>query len=112
MICYDPRGMSWGQWNSLTTELFAAQQLGIVDEEQWRQYADGMAGIGYFLNSGVPDSRGFQTWQDWASRLVGIMNLAESASDSDIPNQNNAATSRTFTNTTNPRSGRGITSFP
>jgi len=34
-----------------------------------------MAGIGYFMNSGVPDPRGFKTWQEWASQLVGIMTI-------------------------------------
>jgi hypothetical protein len=34
-----------------------------------------MTGIGYFVNSGVPDSRGFDSWQDWAQRLVGIMDI-------------------------------------
>lgn len=111
MICYDPRGMSWNQWCALTTELFASQQLGIVDEENWRQYADGMAGIGYFLNFGTPDSRGFNTWQDWASRLVGIINLPNPSNYVDIPNQLGSATAGTFTGNANSRSGVGITSF-
>jgi hypothetical protein len=56
-------------------ELFAGQQLGTVDEVDWKLWVDGMAGIGYFNNSGVPDSRGFDTWQDWAQVLIGIMNI-------------------------------------
>jgi hypothetical protein len=34
-----------------------------------------MQGIGYFVNSGVPDARNFETWQDWAKSLVGIMDI-------------------------------------
>jgi hypothetical protein len=75
MTPYDPRGMSWDQWVKLTDELFAPQQLGTVPEERWRDWVDGMAGIGYFLNSGVPDSRGFESWQDWAAQFVGIMSI-------------------------------------
>lgn len=46
-------------------ELFAANQLGVVLENRWTEWADGIAGIGRF--PGVPDSRNFATWQDWAS---------------------------------------------
>jgi hypothetical protein len=56
-------------------ELFAAQQLGHVSEDQWRDWVDGMIGIGYFGQSGVPDHRGFSNWQDWAKAMCGIMSL-------------------------------------
>jgi hypothetical protein len=56
-------------------ELFAPNQLGTVDESQWRDWAAGMQGIGYFVNSAVPDPRGFNEWQDWAETLVGIMTV-------------------------------------
>jgi hypothetical protein len=35
-----------------------------------------MNGIGYFVQSGVPDHRGFANWQDWAQQMTGIMSLA------------------------------------
>lgn len=75
MITYDPRDMTWDQYCPLMAELFAAQQLGTVPEERWTEWVDGLTGIGYFINSGVPDSRGFDSWQDWAERLVGIMDI-------------------------------------
>jgi hypothetical protein len=56
-------------------ELFAAQDLGTVPEERWTEWVDAMSGIGYFGNSAVPDSRGYETWQDWAQALVGIMDI-------------------------------------
>ena len=74
-VAYDPRGMSWDQWCSLTAEQFAAQQLGTVPEENWASWVDALSGIGYFMNSGVPDSRGFDAWQDWAQQFVGIMSI-------------------------------------
>ena len=61
---YDPRGMEWGYWCSLMAELFAANQLGVVPEENWLDWANGIAGIGRF--DGVPDGRNFDNWQDWA----------------------------------------------
>lgn len=75
MTTYDPRGLSWDRWCALMNELFAAQQLGVVPEDHWRDWANGMQGIGYFANSGVPDQSGFQSWQDWAKSLVGIMSI-------------------------------------
>lgn len=75
MITYDPRGMEWDQYCPLMAELFAGQQLGTVPEERWAEWVDSFSGIGYFVNSGIPDSRGFDSWQDWAERLVGIMDI-------------------------------------
>jgi hypothetical protein len=73
MIAYDPRGMTWDQYCKLMEELFATNQLGHVPEEDWRQWVDGINGIGYFVQSGVPDHRGFENWQDWAKAVTGIM---------------------------------------
>jgi len=75
MITYDPRDKSWDTWCGLMAELFSAQQLGTVPEERWKDWADGMQGIGYFVNSGVPDSRMFDNWRPWAEQLVGIMTI-------------------------------------
>ena len=75
MTTFDPRGLSWDMWCELMADLFAAQQLGIVPEDRWREWGDGMAGIGYFMSSGVPDTRTFERWEDWAASLVGIMDI-------------------------------------
>ena len=75
MIAYDPREMSWDQYCKLMAELFASNQLGYVPEERWRQWVDGLNGIGYFVQSGVPDHRGFQSWQDWAEVMTGLMSV-------------------------------------
>lgn len=73
MVTYDPRNMTWDQWSSLMAELFAVQNLGIVPEEQWKDWADAMSAFGSFQSSGVGDSRGFEKWQDWAYHLIGTM---------------------------------------
>ena len=75
MITYDPRGMTWDQWCKLMAELFAQQQLGTVPEERWKDWASGIQGIGFFVNSGVPDPRLFNNWKDWAAQMVGIMSI-------------------------------------
>ena len=72
---FDPRDLTWDYWCASMADLFASQQLGTVPEERWRDWANGIQGIGYFVNSGVPDARNFETWQDWAKSLVGIMDI-------------------------------------
>ena len=67
--------MTWSQYNKLMTELFASNDLGYVPEEKWRDWVDGMSGIGFFVQSAIPDQRSFENWQDWAESMVGIMNL-------------------------------------
>ena len=79
MISYDPRGMSWDQYCKLMEELFASNQLGHVPEEKWRDWVDGMNGIGYFVQSGVPDHKLFDNWQDWAQALVNAVNPRQTA---------------------------------
>lgn len=77
-VVYDPRFHTWDSWASLMCEAYAEQQLMIpASEDQWRDWADGMTAIGYFNNSGVPDSRNFENWQDWAQALVGIVSVEQ-----------------------------------
>lgn len=75
MIAYDPRGMDWNQYCKLMAELFAPNQLGYVEEENWRQWADGLSGIGYFSESGIPSHHGFEHWYQWAEQLAGILSV-------------------------------------
>ena len=75
MVVYDPRDLSWDEWCARMAELFAGQQLGTVTEDRWQDWASGMQGIGYFVQSGVPDPRGFDDWREWAKSLVGIMSI-------------------------------------
>jgi hypothetical protein len=72
---YDPRNMEWDYYCRLMEEQFAPNQLGHVTEDKWREWVDAMNGIGYFVQSGIPDHRGFVTWQEWAMQLVGIMSV-------------------------------------
>jgi hypothetical protein len=75
MVTYDPRNMTWDFYCSLMAELFAGNQIGTVPEENWRDWVDGINGIGYFGQSATPDQRMFDTWQEWAENMVGIMSL-------------------------------------
>ena len=68
---YDPRNLTWDAWCALMSELFAANQLGVSPESEWRQWADAVSGIGRF--AGVPGSVGFKTWQDWAFAFANAL---------------------------------------
>jgi hypothetical protein len=76
MVTYDPRNMDWDFYCALMNELFASQQLGTVPEHEWREWVNGLSGIGYFGNSNIPDSRSYDSWQAWAQNMVGIMSIA------------------------------------
>jgi hypothetical protein len=75
MVTYDARNMEWPLYCSLMAELFSSNDIGTVPEENWREWAAALSQLGNFGQSGVPDSRGFETWQDWAEQLVGIMSI-------------------------------------
>lgn len=67
--------MEWPLYCSLMAELFSANDIGTVPEENWRDWVNGINGLGNFGQSGTPDARAFDTWQDWAVAMVGIMSL-------------------------------------
>ena len=75
MVTYDPRGMTWDMYCKLMEELFAPNQLGHLPEEEWRTWVDGVNGIGYFVQSGIPDHRLYSKWNEWAEAMCGIMTL-------------------------------------
>jgi len=75
VVTYDPRGMEWDTYCKLMEELFAPNQLGHVDEEHWMDWVDGLNGIGYFTQSGIPDARQFSDWRGWAEAMCGIMSI-------------------------------------
>ena len=68
---YDPRNLTWDAWCALMSEMFAANQLGVSPEDEWRQWADAVSGIGRF--SGAPGSTGFGAWQDWAFAFANAL---------------------------------------
>ena len=73
MISYDPRGHTWDSWCKIMAELFAKQNLSVVPEDNWREWADRLSQYGYFGSQGMPRQGGFTTWQDWAAALSGVL---------------------------------------
>jgi hypothetical protein len=53
------------------SELFAANQIGVSPEDNWREWANALSGIGRF--PGVPGSNGFATWQDWVFAFANAL---------------------------------------
>ena len=75
MNAYDPRLMSWNQYNHLMNELFASNGLGIVDENNWKDWAVRLMSIGNIMRHGIPDPSGFSDWKKWAEQLAGILSI-------------------------------------
>lgn len=68
---YDPRGLSFVQWASLLVEMFADQNLEYpTDNTDWKMWAYGLSGNGYFTQYNIPTPDGFNNWEDWAMRVV------------------------------------------
>jgi hypothetical protein len=67
--------MEWPQYCKLMAELFSSNDIGYVEEDRWRDWVDGISGIGFFTQSAIPDQRMYATWQEWADQMVGIMSL-------------------------------------
>jgi hypothetical protein len=67
--------MEWPTYCKLMAELFSSNDIGYVEEDRWRDWVDGINGIGYFGQSAIPDQRLYATWQEWADQMVGIMSL-------------------------------------
>lgn len=75
MVAYDPRGMTWDEYCKLMNELFATRQLSVVPEENWKDWVNAFSVFGGLEQSGIPDARTFDNWQEWAEQAVGILNV-------------------------------------
>jgi len=74
-LVYDPRYHTWDSWSSLMCEAYAAQQLSAnTQEENWKDWAAGLKAIDIFTNEGIPGPYIYDSWQEWASALVGAIN--------------------------------------
>lgn len=68
---FDPRGKDFVFWASLMSELFAEQNLMKPTEDtDWKQWALGLVGNGYFAQYNVPLPDSFDNWEDWAERVL------------------------------------------
>lgn len=71
-LIYDPRGHTFESWASLMCELYAAQQLEVPNSmSDWRTWGESLKAIDVFTNEGIPGTRTFDNWQDWAQAVVG-----------------------------------------
>lgn len=74
-LIYDPRYHTFDSWAALMCEAYAAQQLQIPsDNVNWQDWAAGMNAIDIFSNQGLPNPYQFDTWDNWVSSAVNIVN--------------------------------------
>jgi hypothetical protein len=73
-LIYDPRGHTFNSWAALMCELYAAQQLEIpASTTDWRKWGESLKAIDVFTNEGIPGTRTFENWMDWAQAVVGAV---------------------------------------
>lgn len=71
VVPFDPRGLTFQQWAMYMVELFADQNLSIpTAETDWRDWGLALAGNGYFAQYDVPIPHTFDTWEEWAFRVI------------------------------------------
>lgn len=74
-LIYDPRGHTFESWAALMCELYAAQQLEMPSQwTDWQLWGEGLKAIDVFTNEGIPGTRNFANWSDWAEALVNAVN--------------------------------------
>jgi hypothetical protein len=65
---------TWEGWNGNMLHYFGQEPLPYLPEEQWRDFALTMIGLPTFSTFGLPGPESFETWQDWVTAIVGMVN--------------------------------------
>ena len=65
-----PGNLSWDEWSNQFSYVYDAQNLPLVLENNWQEFADTVANSPTFASFGLADSQGFANWQDWAEQLL------------------------------------------
>ena len=65
---------TWDSWNGSMLHYFGEEPLPRVDEENWADFARNMSGLTTFASYGVPTPDGFETWRDWVSVVITLVN--------------------------------------
>lgn len=73
-VPYTPYLQTWDNWNSLMIEAFSEQALPKVDESDWRQFGNALAGNTAFAEYAIPDPDGFSQWEDWVDQVLVVTN--------------------------------------
>lgn len=65
---------TWEGWNGNMLHYFGQEPLPYLPEEQWRDFAMTMIGLPTFSAFGLPGPDSYESWQDWVSAIVGMVN--------------------------------------
>lgn len=66
--------MEWANWNGNLLHYYGEEPLPYVDEDNWTILADYLVGLSTFANYGIPNSEGYEDWQDWAKDFIEAVN--------------------------------------
>jgi hypothetical protein len=65
---------TWESWNGNMLHYFGEEPLPRVDEENWQDFARNMVGLSTFASYGVPNPEAYESWQDWVSMVIALVN--------------------------------------
>jgi len=65
---------TWESWNGSMIHYFGQEPLPRVDEQDWPEFANNMINLPTFSSYGLPGPGGYDTWQNWVSMVVGMVN--------------------------------------
>lgn len=70
-----PDGLTFEEWVSAMINEFSAQLIPAYYHGQpWQEWVDGaVKDAPFFAQDGVPDSAGFEQWDEWAERAIGAL---------------------------------------
>jgi hypothetical protein len=70
-MAIDPRMMEFSHWTGLVAGSLSehGQVAPESDEANWHDFAAGVAKLPVWSSGDIPDSRGYDKWQDWGARV-------------------------------------------
>ena len=73
-IPFNPRSMSWDEWNGGLIHYFGEEPIPFTTEEDWATLANSLILLPTFATYGAPEINQFSDWREWASAFVEAVN--------------------------------------
>lgn len=65
---------TWDAWNGNMLHYFGQEPLPYVPEDSWRDFGQAMLSLSTFSSYNIPDPSAFDSWQDWVTITVAVVN--------------------------------------
>lgn len=75
IIEFGPEYSTWADWNGNLVHYFGEETIPYIpDEEHWQEVARNVVQLPTFMNYATPDPDVFDTWQEWVSSFIEVVN--------------------------------------